>query len=227
MANPHKRKPRKQRKFTEEELAALDAEFRLYFTDLLTGWAACESNLRHILAELIWTDQEIADLIMYSILSTRGRVDLINRLAITRLGNKRRVRHLQKLLKEFKAVTELRNRLAHAVFEFKASGMAGEIGIVVQGTFVNFIKSNFDGNNAYEEIAIGRDLFNQMRQMTLRARSLAGRFLKFADSFRHSKGLNPLSAPPSQLWKLRKAKGLHPDPEKAKARKRLPRSSRL
>jgi hypothetical protein len=223
MAKPHKHKPRKRRKPTEEELAALDAEFRLYFTDLLTGWATCESNLRLILAELLTTEQNVANLVMYSILSTRGRVDMINRLAIMRLGNRRKVKHLQKLLKEFKAVTELRNRLAHAVFDFKASNMAGEIGVVVGGTFVNFIKSNFDGDNMYEEIAINRDLFNQMRQMTLRARSLAGRFIKFAGYFR-GVHIDPLSIPPSQLWKLRKAKSRPLGPQKAKARKRPPRS---
>lgn len=174
------RRPRK-RKLTDEEKDELDAAFREWFTNVVSLWANAENWFVGVCEILLRTQRWQAWLVMSSMGSTRGRVELVQRLAIMVLPQARQIRHLNKLCKEFKAVSELRNRLVHSHYTFANTVGSGEVGAVSQLRFVNFYKSNFDGTNPFDERYVDWGLINEMAQMAKRASSLTIRLSRFCD----------------------------------------------
>lgn len=187
-------------KNTKEQQDDFHIEFSLYFTDLLVAWATTEQWFTAIFARLLRTDRVRADAILSSITSTRSRVDLVRRLSLMTVTHARKIRHFEKLCREFKSATELRNRLAHAAYHFKDS-QSNLIGAVYGLTTINFLRPDFNGTNAYSSRRIDRGLFNEMRQMTRRCHGLSYRFRRF------ERAVEVLERPreqPAQLDKPRK-----------------------
>jgi hypothetical protein len=86
-------KPPRRRKLPEDELRKLTEDFSLRSAYLVQMWANCESWFPHILAVLLKTDVQRANLVFFSFTSTRARVDLVKRAAIMCLPKPRSIRH--------------------------------------------------------------------------------------------------------------------------------------
>ena len=90
------------------------------------------------------------------------------------LSHARDVKHLQKLLREFKRVTATRNTFCHAHYIVGANGSA-----ITGYQEANYRRDNFDGTNAVEARPVDRNTINHVKQAYLKARSLSMRFERF------------------------------------------------
>jgi hypothetical protein len=171
-------RPRK-RKLSDEERDELDLMFREWFTNVVGLWANAENWFVGVCEILLRTERWQAWLVMSSMTSTRARVEFVQRLAIMVLPHARQIRHLNKLCKEFKAVSELRNRLVHSHYTFGNTAGSGDVGAVTHLRFVNFHKASFDGTNPFDERDLDWGLINEMRQMARRAAGLTVRLERF------------------------------------------------
>src|SRR5580692_10685516 len=83
----------------------IDKQFLHRLAMLVMMWANAESWLHRVLAVLLRIDISLAALILTSFTSTRARTELVDRAAIMCLPDARRVRHLKRLIAEFRSVT--------------------------------------------------------------------------------------------------------------------------
>ena len=155
---PHmaKRNPRRK---TNAEMVALSVEFQEVLSRLVIQWANCDTWLMRVLALLLRLDHGRADLIYSSLNSSRAKAEMADRAAIMCLSHARDVKHLQKLLREFKRVTATRNKFCHAHYIVGANGLA-----IVGYQEANYRRDNFDGTNAVEARAVDRNTTNEVRQ---------------------------------------------------------------
>jgi hypothetical protein len=164
----------KKIRFEKDELAQIEREFKDALAALIIQWANCDTWLVRILALLFRIDYDRAHLIYASFTSSRARAELADRAAIMCLQHPRDVRHLQKLLREFKGVTRTRNKFAHAQYTFTSQ--------VLTYMSWEYFGQHFDGTNAVEERVIDRNTLNELRQADHKAGRLCLRFRRFADT---------------------------------------------
>jgi hypothetical protein len=159
----------------KERLTQLNKEFSDALASLIVQWANCDTWLVSILELLFRIDERRAHLIYASFTSSRARAELADRAAIMCLQHPRDVRHLQKLLKEFKATTRTRNRFAHASYHVGFNGM-----LITSFTSWEFSGSHFDGTNAFDHRELDGNIINEIRQADRKAGRLCARFRRFA-----------------------------------------------
>lgn len=189
------------KKAREKKLAKNSADLEVAIGVLVTNWANCETWFMRVFAILMRVDTKRADLMFASIGSFRGRLELVQRAAIMCLARPRDVRLLQKLCREFRSVTELRNKVCHGEYSLDPSRT-----YIVGIWSSNFSRSDFNGTNQYEHRYIDRGFINEMTNARTRAYSLAGRLQRFVKT----KAEHVLEQPrdtPLRLPKPRKAKG--------------------
>lgn len=162
---------------SKEKLTELNVEFHKALADLVVQWANCDTWLVMILALLFRIDDERAALIYASFTSSRARAELADRAAIMYLKHVRDVRHLQKLLREFKAATRTRNRFVHAQY------LLGHRNTLING-YVSweFSGQHFDGTNAYDIRPLDGNVINELKQAERKAGRLCDRFRRFAET---------------------------------------------
>jgi hypothetical protein len=191
----------------------LSEEFRDEIGMLIMGWANCETWLIHVLATLLQIEWHRARVIFYAFNSSRARVELIQRLGMIYLRHARDIRHLNKLLKGFKAVTKTRNMVCHSEYALDSRG------VVITGIIVtNYDRSDFNGSNVDEKIVLDRNLLNEVRQARKRSWSLGGSFERFADDW-HRVQIPPREQP-LQHHELHKTRRSRQNPKKGKGPKR-------
>jgi hypothetical protein len=165
------------RKKSNENIVDMSDRFERVLSKLVIQWANCDTWLMRVMALLFRIDLGRADLIYSSFTSSRARGEMVDRAAIMCLAHARDVKHLQKLLREFKRVTATRNTFCHASYWVGANGNA-----VVTYQESNYRRDNFDGTNAVEIRPIDGDTINQVRQAWFKARSLSNRFQRFVQT---------------------------------------------
>jgi hypothetical protein len=172
---------RAQRAIAQDAIARERAgrcqDFQLYFTNLITSWANCESWFIDVLAVLLRTDQERAAAILYSIVSTRARVELVQRLGIMCLPTADLVRRLNRICKGFKKVTTLRNTLCHSQYSWYGPAEGWD---AIKGfSQFNFAKSNFDGTNYREETELDDDFLKELRDAIIKVNGINRQLRRF------------------------------------------------
>jgi hypothetical protein len=191
----------KVQRISPEKLTTNDTDFRMQLSRLVVTWANCETWFMRLLAVLLRTDVGRADLVYSSMTSTRARTEIVKRLALQCLPDVRQIRHLYKLCNEFKAVTELRNRLCHSQYLFKPSTMT-----LTEILSTNFQRSDFDGTNEQIVRRIDRGFINEVTQASNKAVSLSGRLERFMKSIDGGVVLELPRDTPVPLDKLQKKK---------------------
>jgi hypothetical protein len=162
-------------------------------------WANAESWLIRTLAVILGISPAKADVVFYTITSSRSRVELVQRAAIMFLRKPAQARHLMKLLREFGAVSRLRNQVCHAQYIVDSSGNA-----LTYLLSTNYARSDFDGTNHEQERRIDKGLINEVTQARRKAVSLCGRLKRFVS--RKPAVLRQPRDTPLQLRKSRKTK---------------------
>ncbi|KKN63310.1 hypothetical protein LCGC14_0503160 [marine sediment metagenome] len=90
---------------------------------LVCTWSNNESVLSIVLMHLLKTDRAGAILVFGTLNTTRARIDMIRRLAKTRLGGAAELaRRLEKLMGQFERSTRTRNDFLHSMFVFDTDG---------------------------------------------------------------------------------------------------------
>lgn len=172
-------KPRKPKARSAEEMLLVDQRFREWFVNLLTIWANAESWFAGIGMTLLQVDAKRASVILGSFNSTRAKVDFVQRVAIMTLADARKIRHLNKLCREFKSVTEMRNRLAHSLYTFRDVKGSGPAGAFDSIEYRNYQRSDFDGTNSSTTRIIDRAFVNEIEHAARRAGQLTKKFERF------------------------------------------------
>ena len=90
--------------------------------NLAFSWSNNESMFIYVIMLLLRCDEPAAAVIFSTLNTTRARIDLVQRLAALRLGNKKLADELAQLIERFNALTRLRNEFNHATFEIDQKG---------------------------------------------------------------------------------------------------------
>jgi hypothetical protein len=186
-----------RRKKRKERLLKTSQSYEQELSKLVINWANAESWLVNVLAAILRIKREKADVTFYAIGSNRGRADLIHRVALMYLKSNRDLRHLQKLLRSFRAVTKIRNNVCHA--EYNPDGSQSAVTHLFSTTYA---RSDFDGTNYVSVRAIDDGFVNEVRQARRKAVSLCGSFERFVK--KKPAVLSGPRATPPQLTKRRK-----------------------
>ncbi|WP_170295122.1 hypothetical protein [Paracoccus aestuariivivens] len=91
------------------------------------AWSNTESLLVHLLAGLTGMDKDSAIVVFLSISSTKGRIELIERLAKLRLSAGPKQRELLELMTQFGRLSAVRNRYNHSIWSFQEDGSISTI----------------------------------------------------------------------------------------------------
>ena len=151
-----------------------DKQFLHRLAMLVMMWANAESWLHRVLAVLLRINPSLASLVLTSFTSTRARTELIERAAVMCLPDARRVRHLKRLIADFRSVTKMRNDLCHSQYDLDPTET------VLTGLFAtNFQRQDFDGTNFGNHRRIDRGFLNEIAQAHRKAVSLCSRFERF------------------------------------------------
>jgi hypothetical protein len=126
--------------------------------DLMVHWANNESMLVYLLAQLLETDNETAQITFFSQNTTQGRLQLMERLALLKLRDPIRAQTL-KHLKRFRTLTNTRNELAHAMYMYTSDAR-------IEATYNVRFTSNFDGTKIGEIKPFNQARYNEVRQAT-------------------------------------------------------------
>jgi hypothetical protein len=210
----------KPKKSKSEQLLALSEDFCEQLSFLIISWCNCESWFVRVFTELLKVDSARADLVYYSINSTRARIEMVQNLAILCMKDVRNVRHLLKLCREFKSVTELRNRLSHGEYEI-ALYRSAVTGIIS----ANYKAGSFDGTNAFVYRKVDKAFINEVKQAGRRASSLSSRLARFV-ALMSGRVLKRPRRQPLPLNMLHKPRSPRPHHGKRSTPKRQPRASR-
>jgi hypothetical protein len=90
--------------------------------NLICSWSNNESLFIYVLMILLRTDEASAAVVFATLNTTRARLDLIQRLAKIRVGDKVLSKNLTALIERFSESTKVRNELNHCMFIFDSSG---------------------------------------------------------------------------------------------------------
>src|SRR5207244_8933653 len=86
--------------------------------NLICSWSNNESLFIYVLMILLRTDEASAAVVFATLNTTRARLDLIQRLAKIRVGDKALSKNLTALIERFSESTKVRNELNHCMFIF-------------------------------------------------------------------------------------------------------------
>ena len=162
------------RKTDKQKALELSEKFEGAFADMAIQWANCDTWLSNVVSLLFRIDLNRAHLIYASFTSSRARAELVDRAAIMCLKRPRDVKHLRRLLREFKAVTRTRNKFCHAQYSLSH-------GKTVLASYLhwNYSSESFDGVNAFEHRRIDGNVLNEIVQAKRKAFSLCNSFERF------------------------------------------------
>jgi hypothetical protein len=90
--------------------------------NLVYGWSNNESMLIYVLMVLLETDKVAAAIVFATLNTTRARLDLIQRLAKAKLGDRALLGELEKLVDRFNRSTRDRNEFNHCMFSVNELG---------------------------------------------------------------------------------------------------------
>ena len=90
-------------------------------------WSNTESLLIHLLAGLGGMATDTATIVFLSVNSTRGRIELVERLAKMRLPRGDRRREVLQLMLRFGKLSAVRNRYNHSIWSFQQDGSISTI----------------------------------------------------------------------------------------------------
>jgi hypothetical protein len=126
--------------------------------DLIVHWANNESLLVYLLALLLEADNQTAQITFFSLNTTQGRLQLMERLALFKLRDPIRTQTL-KYLKGFRAFTNKRNEFAHSMYMYTSDAR-------VEATFNVRFNSDFDGSQIGEIKQFDQARYNEVRHST-------------------------------------------------------------
>jgi hypothetical protein len=90
--------------------------------NLVFSWSNNESMLIYVLMILLETDKISAAIVFATLNTTRARLDLIQRLARAKIGDRTVQAELDKLVERFSRATRERNEFNHSMFSVNESG---------------------------------------------------------------------------------------------------------
>ncbi|WBU64449.1 hypothetical protein [Paracoccus aerodenitrificans] len=91
------------------------------------AWSNTESLLIHLLAGLSGMEQDAAVVVFLSVSSTRGRIEMVERLAKLRLPEGEEQSELLELTARFTKLSAVRNRYNHSIWSFEDDGSVSTI----------------------------------------------------------------------------------------------------
>jgi DNA integrity scanning protein DisA with diadenylate cyclase activity len=90
--------------------------------NLVFSWSNNESMFIYVLMLLMDTDEVAAAIVFATLNTTRARLELIQRLAKARLGDRSTAQELEGLIRRFNACTRVRNEFNHSMFTVNERG---------------------------------------------------------------------------------------------------------
>jgi hypothetical protein len=91
------------------------------------AWSNTESLLIHMLAGLTGMDKSAAVVVFLSVTSTRGRIEMVERLAKLRLPAGQEQQELLELTARFARLSAVRHRYNHSIWSFQEDGSVSTI----------------------------------------------------------------------------------------------------
>lgn len=91
--------------------------------NLVFAWSNNESMFIYLLMILLRTDLQSAAVVFMTLNTTRARLDLIRRLAKSKIGDPLMMRKLERMIERFNDCTKVRNDFNHCIYQVDASGM--------------------------------------------------------------------------------------------------------
>lgn len=91
--------------------------------NLVFAWSNNESVFIYVLMELLDTDFSSAAITFISLNTTRARLDLVRRLAKTRIKDPDLLKRLERLIERFNDCTKVRNEFNHCIYQVNAAGV--------------------------------------------------------------------------------------------------------
>lgn len=106
---------------SSRERAVVEAEDRdtmllALIGNLFVNWSNNESLLIYLINQLMEVDQASAVVVFSTLNTTRARTDLIRRLSMFTVADRKLLRQLDTLLDRFDATTRVRNEFNHAMY---------------------------------------------------------------------------------------------------------------
>jgi len=105
-----------------EKSAEQRTEILALIGNLMFSWSNNESVFIYFLMVLLDTDFTSAAITFLSLNTTRARLDLIRRLAKTKIGDEEVVDRLENLISRFQRCTRTRNDLNHCIYQMNDHG---------------------------------------------------------------------------------------------------------
>lgn len=105
-----------------EKSAEQRTEILALIGNLMFSWSNNESVFIHYLMTLLETDFTSAAVTFLSLNTTRARLDLIRRLARTKIDDEDMLNNLEKLISRFQRCTKTRNDLNHCIYQMNKKG---------------------------------------------------------------------------------------------------------
>jgi hypothetical protein len=90
--------------------------------NIVFSWSNNESMFIYILMLLMETNETVAAIVFATLNTSRARLELIQRLARTRVADRAMARELDELIDRFNDCTRLRNEFNHSMFVVSDSG---------------------------------------------------------------------------------------------------------
>ena len=90
--------------------------------NIVFSWSNNESMFIYILMLLMETNETVAAIVFATLNTSRARLELIQRLARTRVADRTIARELDELIERFNECTRLRNEFNHSMFVVSDSG---------------------------------------------------------------------------------------------------------
>jgi hypothetical protein len=85
--------------------------------NLIFSWSNNESMFIYLLMLLLETDIDSATIVFITLNTTRARLDLIRRLAKSKLKDPRSIRKIERLIDRFNRCTKVRNEFNHCIYQ--------------------------------------------------------------------------------------------------------------
>jgi hypothetical protein len=90
--------------------------------NLVYSWANNESMFIYVLMILMNTDEPSAAVVFTTLNTTRARLDLVERLARIKIGDKSIQKALERIIGQFNELTKLRNEFNHCMYTLNERG---------------------------------------------------------------------------------------------------------
>jgi hypothetical protein len=90
--------------------------------NLVFAWSNNESMFIYLLMLLMETDEVSAAIVFATLNTSRARTDLVQRLAIAKIGDKALLKRLDQLVERFNDCTKIRNEFNHCMYSLNERG---------------------------------------------------------------------------------------------------------